>query len=374
MAMERVKEAVGRVFGTEVLSIPDLQDAYQEGGKAGLKEFLASQTLATINRPMAGDKTVLFCVLEDLARDVDAKKNQAVFLRASEDPGSLSMEDPATLLGMSYGLGPRLRSQGDQEASIAILSALLERGADTNLSSAGITPLGYACSTIKSPALVKLLLDGGAKPNLSNETGATPLMSACFAGPESREITELLLEHGADINRDSNEAANELKPWLLRREHANPDTAFALACGHAPKDTVELLWDRGARFSKGTIRAVMGRNDAELIKFSVRNLNAKGVAIAIDEAEGNAAKLELIGDVVRQESMSKARVGWMGAVARAILERDAPVRAGVLGSGFAAAVTYERGAGAGARAEAAAGGDGGFADAVERGAGFGPRA
>jgi ankyrin repeat protein len=76
-----------------------------------------------------------------------------------------------------------------------LVALLLERGADPNAANAhGWTPLHQAGYS-GLPALARMLLDAGARPDLSARgDGGTPLVVALFWG--HRETAELLAEHG----------------------------------------------------------------------------------------------------------------------------------------------------------------------------------
>jgi ankyrin repeat protein len=80
----------------------------------------------------------------------------------------------------------------------------------------------------ENPALFKALLDRGADPNVSDEYGTTPLIKAASYGHTS--TARLLLDHGADIHvRD-----------------IRGGTALIYAVVRHPTGFIELLLDRGA--------------------------------------------------------------------------------------------------------------------------------
>ena len=90
----------------------------------------------------------------------------------------------------------------------------------------GTTPLMVA-ALYSEPAVVRLLLDRGADPNLKNDAGATALMWAL----EDLEKTRLLVDHGADVN-------------ALSGDGRTPLMIAANQFGAAP--VVQLLLDHGA--------------------------------------------------------------------------------------------------------------------------------
>lgn len=61
--------------------------------------------------------------------------------------------------------------------------------------------------------VVKVLLDRGAHPNLSNNDGWTPLLSAADKG--HLEVVKVLLDHGADVN------ATDDRGWASLHEAVN---------------------------------------------------------------------------------------------------------------------------------------------------------
>ena len=96
----------------------------------------------------------------------------------------------------------------------------------------GATPLLYA-ALYADAAMVKALLQAGADPNLSNDGKATPLMWAI----DDAEKTKLLLDAGAEIDARSTDGR----------------TALMIAGARVgAADVVKLLLERGAKFTSGT--------------------------------------------------------------------------------------------------------------------------
>ena len=106
-----------------------------------------------------------------------------------------------------------------------IVRLLLRKGASPNNIANGMAALHWVARE-DSPAVVQLLLDGGADINIRSSDGKTPLHEAAANG--TKEMVEFLLSRGADINAKDN----------------NGNTAWKLASGHP--DIAEALWKRGA--------------------------------------------------------------------------------------------------------------------------------
>ncbi len=117
--------------------------------------------------------------------------------------------------------------KGDRKTVETILNddrnIINKRGAD------GATPLMVA-ALYSEPALVRLLLERGADPNLKNDAGATALMWAV----DDLEKSRLLVEHGADVNAQSGDGRT---PLMIA----------AAQFGAAP--VIKLLLDHGANAS-----------------------------------------------------------------------------------------------------------------------------
>ncbi|XP_013885301.1 ankyrin repeat domain-containing protein 61 [Austrofundulus limnaeus] len=93
-----------------------------------------------------------------------------------------------------------------------ITVSLIKLGADINkkMQQSGNTPLhlaivAMATKTCKSSqddvCCISELLQHGAKPDLVNKAGLSPLHQACSMAKE--ELVDLLLTHGADVNKQS---------------------------------------------------------------------------------------------------------------------------------------------------------------------------
>ncbi|KDQ16392.1 hypothetical protein BOTBODRAFT_79013, partial [Botryobasidium botryosum FD-172 SS1] len=117
---------------------------------------------------------------------------------------------------LESGADPCLRGQHGQTALRAALgrdctatvSALLEAGADPkarDIDKDGNTTLHYAVLCHRSPAVIQLLLDGGADLQIPNRQGRTALHCALESPDCTATVLSALLDAGADPNaRDDN--------------------------------------------------------------------------------------------------------------------------------------------------------------------------
>jgi ankyrin repeat protein len=143
--------------------------------------------------------------------------------------------------------GSRLQTSQQKDDAIILAASgdhtdlvdlLLKLGASINAvgsvrdSSQPTSLLSRACEK-SGPALVKHLIDLGAnvnaEPSLRSRTGSTPLMSATSAGKVAS--MELLLAHGADVNKRSYDfmAGDNVMPLEVAVSNRNLDAIKLLA-------------------------------------------------------------------------------------------------------------------------------------------------
>ena len=109
---------------------------------------------------------------------------------------------------------------------------LLDRGADVNYVGVRFTPLGAACQHGQFE-VARLLFERGADVDISSMNGHTPLTVAAAAYQLNRDLVDLLLEYGADINAESGGYC-----------------ALSMAAGLDRRESIILLLERGADLFK----------------------------------------------------------------------------------------------------------------------------
>jgi uncharacterized protein len=97
------------------------------------------------------------------------------------------------------------------KVDLSIVRELLSSGAEVNLhESAGWTALHFAAQAY-SYEICKILLENNAEVDAVDNQGSTPLFRSLFGSKGRGEVIELLLNYGADKNKQNNSGNSPLK-------------------------------------------------------------------------------------------------------------------------------------------------------------------
>ncbi len=110
------------------------------------------------------------------------------------------------------------------------------------------SPLAFISKAARGEvAAVELVLAAGMDPNVKDNQGITPLIAAAGAG--QREVVQLLLDGGADLNAQSPERVITKGKKRPRKKikYGGTPLMHAVRGGHA--DVVRLLLEKGADFN-----------------------------------------------------------------------------------------------------------------------------
>ncbi len=180
---------------------------------------------------------------------------------------------------------------------------LIKAGANVNAANRlkAVTPLLIA-STSGSAAMVTLLLENGADANLANSQGTMPLMLAAASG--SVDAVKALLDHGADVKA---------------RESVRRQTALMFAAALNRDGAIRLLAARGADLNA----------TSKIVPISADIVDEDGNSIPAPSRTGaTKAKGEAEGKVAGMGGMTAlhyaAREGLIATV-RALVESEADV-------------------------------------------------
>jgi len=114
------------------------------------------------------------------------------FHKDSQSPN----DPPETVLEMAMSLG----GNDADTVNVALIKTLLEAGARPNdCSGDHITPMMVAVQ-FDSPQAVQMLLDHGANPLAKDDFGRLPIHCLYFDDPDALKIAEMLVKRGEDIN------------------------------------------------------------------------------------------------------------------------------------------------------------------------------
>jgi ankyrin repeat protein len=233
----------------------------------------------------------------------------AVLIKAGADVNTWDMWGRAALYSaVDYNTTPRGgrpdRPSSDQTTALQVIAMLLKRGANPDLQlklfppyrslgqdrggdamlTVGTTPLIRAAKAGDS-ASIQLLLAAGARPDLANSLGITPLMAAAGIGSTTIDIrarfrneqkciaaAKLLLDHGVDVN-----ATN-----------GNGQTALYGAAQSGWNNFVQLLADHGATI---TLKDRFGSTPLDVAEGKVGTSGRPGVGAGGEVHKDTAALL-----------------------------------------------------------------------------------
>jgi ankyrin repeat protein len=100
---------------------------------------------------------------------------------------------------------------------VDLADMLLKAGARPDMANDyGVTPLTLAAANGNAPIIVQLI-EGGAKPNTALPTGETALMTAAHTG--RIEAVRALINHGADVNARENIKGQTALMWSIWQGH-----------------------------------------------------------------------------------------------------------------------------------------------------------
>jgi len=233
----------------------------------------------------------------------------AVLIKAGADVNTWDMWGRAALYSaVDYNTTPRGgrpdRPSSDQTTALQVIAMLLKHGANPDMQlklfppyrslgqdrggdamlTVGTTPLIRAAKAGDS-ASIQLLLAAGARPDLANSLGITPLMAAAGIGSTTIDIrarfrneqkciaaAKLLLDHGVDVN-----ATN-----------GNGQTALYGAAQSGWNNFVQLLADHGATI---TLKDRFGSTPLDVAEGKVGTSGRPGVGAGGEVHKDTAALL-----------------------------------------------------------------------------------
>jgi ankyrin repeat protein len=153
-----------------------------------------------------------------------------------------------TILAFTFGLlsGPVLADDSPlaaalQDGDLQGVEAALAAGAplDAPFPDGLMTPLGLAI-TQGDVAIVRLLLDSGAPLSRQDVIGLPPLSVAVHSCKAGREITDLLIERGAEIDA---RGAGGMTPLLVAALMGRDEIVASLIAAGADTEAVDVFGD-----------------------------------------------------------------------------------------------------------------------------------
>lgn len=167
---------------------------------------------------------------------------------------------------------------------------MIEKGADVKArDESGATPLANA-ATVNNVEAARILLAKGAEVNATDEAGFTPLINAAGNGDRSAGMVKLLLDHGAKVNVTTIASLEMVKNGPIRLGLLTP---LILAAPQGNYETVALLVNAGADVNVKDARGMSPLALAVATDHAdpriVRLLLSKGAGATLKPADGGTA-------------------------------------------------------------------------------------
>lgn len=240
-------------------AVPDEKD---EKGVTLLMEMAAKGDTAMVRVLLSGKASIAAADAEGLTPLMHAVKEGKLaaveaLLKAGADPLSKDSADRAALHfaleGQYQDIVALLTAKGakpDHEALLTALrswqvpavESLLKQGVSPHPVTGADVPLMLAASAykVKGP-LVELLLKAGAKADVADSDGLTPLMAAAkFSSEDAVTAINLLLKAGADYTVRDKKGRTA---WTHAMLNGSNDTADVLAKAGAAREYDALAWE-----------------------------------------------------------------------------------------------------------------------------------
>ena len=199
------------------MSRDDLFKAIDIADEAKLRELLATDGTLASSRSSDGVSAILFTLYlakyELTKALLEYNPELDIF-----DLSALNMHEK--LADLLENISNIDKSSGDGFSALHLAcffgsleagSLLIEKGANVNIHATNMTdmrPIHSACAAGQGP-IVGLLLKAGAKPNVIQAGGYTPLMAAASLG--NAPVVDILMKYGADaaVKSDDKKTAAE---------------------------------------------------------------------------------------------------------------------------------------------------------------------
>jgi len=175
---------------------------------------------------------LIVCIVLTLAFAGTARGQLADLIQSGDRRAALAMIDGPVDVNRAQPDGTTPLHWAAYRVDQELVQRLLKKGAKANVvNHYGASPLAEAVRVASVP-IVGILLEAGADANVANEDGQTALMLAARTGNVG--VAELLVKHGADVNR---------------RERFHDQTAVMWAAGENHPEMVAFLVSKGADLS-----------------------------------------------------------------------------------------------------------------------------